>query len=215
MRLARLRKPFSDRGWIYEVKHDGFRALAYVEDGTCRLVSRNGNVFASFAGLAQSIADLIKQPALLDGEIVCLDEHGRSQFNDLLFHRGEPYFFAFDLLWQGSEDLRHLSLIERKRRLRSVIPKQPSRLLYCDHIEERGEVQFQLACEHDLEGIVAKHKLSPYVSGEGDTSWIKIRNGSYTQIAGRDELFNRDKRRQERASDGWSGCVLACIEQEM
>ena len=59
------------------------------------------------------------------------------------------------------------------------------------------------------------HKLSPYLSGEG-ASWIKIRNQNYTQIAGRDELFNRDgKRRQEQASDGWSGCVMACMEQEM
>ena len=217
MRLARLREPFSDPDWLFELKHDGFRALAYVEDGTCRLVSRNGNTFASFAALAHSIADSIThKPVLLDGEIVCLDERGRSQFNNLLFHRGEPYFFAFDLLWHGREDLRNLPLIERKRRLQSSIPDQPSRLLYCDHVEQRGEDLFKLACEHDLEGIVAKHKLSPYVSGEGETSWIKVRNASYSQIAGRDELFNRDgKRRQEQASDGWSGCVLACLEQDM
>jgi ATP-dependent DNA ligase len=76
---------------------------------------RDGNTLASFAGLAQCIADSIKhQPVLLDGEIVCLDEHGRSQFNDLLFHRDEPYFFAFDLLWQEGEDFRRLPLIERK-----------------------------------------------------------------------------------------------------
>jgi bifunctional non-homologous end joining protein LigD len=216
MRLARLRESFSNPDWLFELKHDGFRALAYVEDGTCRLVSRNGNTFASFAGLAQSIADLIKQPALLDGENVCLDEYGRSQFNDLLFHRGAPYFFAFDLLWQGSEDLRMLPLMERKQRLQPLIAKQPSRLLYCDHVEERGEDLFALTCEHDLEGIVAKHRLSPYVSGEGETNWIKIRNASYSQIAGRDELFNRDnKRRQEQASNGWSGCVLACLALEL
>jgi bifunctional non-homologous end joining protein LigD len=217
MRLARLREPFSHPDWIFEFKHDGFRALAYADDGTCRLVSRNGNTFASFASLAQSIANSIKhRPVLLDGEIVCLDENGRSQFNDLLFHRGEPCFFAFDLLWHGSEDQRSLPLIERKLRLQSLIPTQPSHLLYCDHIEERGEDLFRLACEHDLEGIVAKHKRSPYVSGEGRTSWIKIKNAHYTQIAGRDELFNRDdRRRHEQASDGWSGCVLACIEQDM
>jgi bifunctional non-homologous end joining protein LigD len=60
MRLARLREPFSDPDWIFELKHDGFRALACVEGGSCRLVCRNGNVFASFASLAQSIADSIK-----------------------------------------------------------------------------------------------------------------------------------------------------------
>ena len=147
---------------------------------------------------------------------MCLDESGRSQFNDLLFYRGEPYFFAFDLLWQGSEDMRMFPLVERKERLRAVLPKQPSRVLYCDHVEEHGEDLFALSCEHDLGGVVAKHKASPYVSGDGVTSWIKIRNANYSQIAGRDELFNRnEKRRQERASDGWSGCVLACIELEM
>jgi hypothetical protein len=74
----------------------------------------------------------------------------------------------------------------------------------------------RLACGHDVEEIVAKYKFAPYLSAEGETSWIKIRNASYSQIAGRDELFNRDgKRRREQAIDGWSGCVLACIEQEM
>jgi hypothetical protein len=93
------------------------------------------------------------------------------------------------------------------------IPKQSLHLLYCDHVEEHGEELFRLACEHDLEGIVAKHKSSPCLSGGGETTWLKIRNPNYSQLAGRDELFNRDgKRRQEQASDGWSGCVLACIE---
>lgn len=112
--------------------------------------------------------------------------------------------------------MRGSPLVDRKRRLRSVMPKQSSHLLYCDHVEERGEELFKLACEHDLEGIVAKQKSSPYLVGEGEKSWIKIRNANYTQIAGRDELFNRDdKRRQEQASDGWSGCVLACTEKEL
>jgi ATP-dependent DNA ligase len=107
-------------------------------------------------------------------------------------------------------------LVDRRRRLRSLIPKQQSNLLYCDHVEEHGQELFTLACEHDLEGIVAKRKSSPYLVGDGTTTWIKIRNANYSQIAGRDELFNRNnKRRQEQASDGWSGCVLACMEQEM
>jgi ATP-dependent DNA ligase len=75
------------------LKHDGFRTVDYVEDGNCRLVSRNGNTFASFAGLAQSIADSINcQPVLLDGEIVCLMTAADRQFNELLFRRGERRF---------------------------------------------------------------------------------------------------------------------------
>lgn len=123
---------------------------------------------------------------------------------------------ASDLLSQGQEDLRQLPLGGRKHYLRTVVPKQPSCLPYCDHIEEHGEDLFRLACEHDLEGFVAKHKSSLCLTGEGETSWIKVRNANYSQIAGRDELFNRDdRRRQEQASDGWGGCVLACMEKEL
>jgi bifunctional non-homologous end joining protein LigD len=112
---------------------------------------------------------------VLDGEIVCLDRHGKTQFKDLLFRRGEPRFYAFDLLWHDGEDLRHLPLIERKLRLRSVVPRQGERLLYCDHIEGDGEGLLRLACQHDLEGIVAKWRQGTYLL-EQPTSWLKIRN---------------------------------------
>lgn len=100
--------------------------------------------------------------AVLDGEIVCLDGDGKPNFRDLLFRRGEPRFIAFDILWNDGEDLRRLPLIERKRRLRGMVPIGSDRLLYRDHIEGDGLGLFRLACEHDLEGIVAKRKLDPY-----------------------------------------------------
>ena len=101
MPLKRHREPFSHPDWLFEIKHDGFRALAFVRDGACRLVSRNGNDFKSLSSLSTAIPKELKaNSAVLDGEIVCLDEHGRSQFNELLFHRGEPRFYAFDLLWR-------------------------------------------------------------------------------------------------------------------
>lgn len=78
-----------------------------------------------------------------------------------------------------------LPLIEGKLRLRSLIPTQPSRWLYCDHVEERVEDLFRLACEHDLQGVSARHEYSPYRSGQGETNWIKIRKASYSQIADR------------------------------
>ena len=83
------------------IKHDGFRAIAFIADGGCRLVSRNGNEFKSFGVLAAEICEqLDAAAAVLDGEIVCLDHRGRSHFNDLLFRRGDPgsskaRFFAF------------------------------------------------------------------------------------------------------------------------
>ena len=110
MPLKRHREPFSHADWLFELKHDGFRALAFVQDGKCRLVSRNGNDFKSFTNLCAAIPKHLKaKSAALDGEIVCLDEQGRSQFNELLFRRGEPRFFAFDLLWCDGKDLTCLS----------------------------------------------------------------------------------------------------------
>lgn len=100
--------------------------------------------------------------AVLDGEIVCLDGDGKPQFRDLLFRRGAPRFIGFDLLWFDGIDFRYLSLSERKLELRRIIPEGSDQLLYCDHVEFDGEGLFRLACENDLEGIVAKKKHAPY-----------------------------------------------------
>jgi hypothetical protein len=145
---------------------------------------------------------------VLDGEIVCLDKNGKPQFRDLLFRRGERHFYAFDLLRCEGEDLRYLPLADRKLRLRSVVPQRGERLLYCDHVEQDGEGLFRLACEQDLEGIVAKNRFAPYLT-DRKTTWIKIRNREYSQWIGREELFER-----ERSSDpdrhGWDHCVRVC-----
>jgi hypothetical protein len=129
---------------------------------------------------------------LINGEIVALDRHGKTQFKDLLFRRGEPRFYAFDLLSLDGEDLRNLPLIERKLRLRSVVPEHKERLLYCDYVGADGEGLFQLACEHDLEGIVAKWKSGTYLLDQ-PSSWVKIRNRNYSQWVGREELFERER----------------------
>ena len=120
----------------------------------------------------------------------------------------EPRFYAFDLLWCDGEDLRTRPLIERKRRLRLVVPRGGERLLYCDHIEANGEGLFRAACEHDLEGIVAKQKHSPYLPQER-SSWLKIRNCNYSQWVGCEELFERERGRNPDFGD-WESCVRAC-----
>jgi len=90
MRLGRRTEPFNHRDWLIEIKMDGFRAMAYVEDGHCRLISRNQNAFKSFNHLCSGIAaELRVGRCILDGEIVVLDADGRSNLNDLLFRRGE------------------------------------------------------------------------------------------------------------------------------
>ena len=208
--LGRSLRSFSHSDWFYEIKWDGFRSLAYIEGGQCRLVSRNGNEFKSSQSLNVSLPlECHAHDAVLDGEIVCLDESGNSQFTSLLFRRGEPRFYAFDLVWCDGEDLRYLPLTDRKHRLRGVVPKQGERLLYCDHVEGIGEKLFQFACERDLEGIVAKRKFDPYLADSA--TWLKIRNRNYSQWIGREELFER-----ERSSDpdwrNWNNCAEVCDE---
>src|SRR5262249_45452924 len=154
--------------------HDGFRALALVQTSECQLLSRNGNVFRGFRELSEWIGRRLKVDAVLDGEIVVLDEYGRSQFNDLLFRRGMLYFYAFDLLSVNGEDLRALPLIEGKARLRKLIRRGRSRLLYVDHIKAQGCDLFSRICELDLEGIVAKRASSTYRATEQPSrDWIK------------------------------------------
>jgi len=120
---------------------------------------------------------------------VCLDAEGRSQFNHLLYRRGEPCFYVFDLVWLNGRDLRKKPLIQRKSMLREIVPAQPSRLLYSDHIHEQGGKLFGLVCQRDLEGIVAKWAHGLYLCDGHTTNWVKVKNPAYSQIVGRDELF--------------------------
>ncbi len=200
MPLARQNHAFSHADWVYEIKHDGFRALAYIQRATARLLSRNGNWFKSFPVLCDSLAsDLDVRSAVLDGEIVCLDKQGRTQFNQLFYRRGEPRFYAFDLLYLNGRDLRKRTLTERKAKLQAIIPLQPLRVLLCDYVEESGEELFNAICSRDLKGVVAKWKLGKYVS-DPETSWIKVKNRSYSQTQGRREQF--EKMRTRAASAG-------------
>jgi bifunctional non-homologous end joining protein LigD len=124
---------------------------------------------------------------------LCLDRYGRSQFYELMFRRGEPFFYAFDLLWLNGADLRGLSLLERQRRLRKLCLQRQgtaNRLLYLDHLERNGSGLFAKACELDLEGIVAKWKDGRYIGEDRRSSWVKIKNPNYSQIEGREELFD-------------------------
>jgi len=93
--------------------------------------------------------------------------------------RNEPFFCAFDLLCLNGEDLRELSLQERKKRLRKVIARsKSSRVLFSDHIEANGREVFRAACRMDLEGIVAKLKNAPYIAEQRPSTWIKIKESS-------------------------------------
>ena len=126
---------------------------------------------------------------MLDGEITCLAPDGSSRFYSLLFGREWPYFVAFDVLSINGKDLRALPLHERKRRLARIMPWVESRLMLLEPIERRGCQFFELACERDLEGIVAKWANGSYQTDGQGTSRLKIKNPHYSQAEGRHELF--------------------------
>lgn len=159
--------------------------------GTVELVSCTGHVYRQFAPLCANVAvDLAGSDVVLDGEIACLDETGRTQFDALMHRRGIPCFVAFDVLWHAGTDLRALPLWKRKQILRVLVPKRSGALLYADGVARSGTALYRLACEHDLEGIVAKWRHGTY-SGEPPASWLKIKNPAYSQAAGRHEQFER------------------------
>ena len=193
--LVRIPEPFNDEAWGWELKLDGFRALAYIENGACRLVSRNGYSYKRFEPLRAALVRELKiEDAILDGEIVCLDEEGKSRFNPLMFRRCTPIFAAFDLLWIDGTDLRERSLVERKRELRRVVAPVSPHILHVDYLPEKGKELFDLACAKDLEGIVGKWAQGTYQTDGRSTSWVKIKNPSYSQSEGRAELFDRKSR---------------------
>jgi bifunctional non-homologous end joining protein LigD len=114
--------------------------------------------------------------------------HGQPRFYDLMRRRSPQHFYAFDLIWHDREDLRTLPLIERKRRLRALIPPQPCAVLYVDHVKRAGTDLFRAVCDRDMEGIVAKLANGPYTPEQ--TSWVKIKNRTYSQVEGRADFFD-------------------------
>ena len=162
MRLRLVREPFDHPNYIFELKHDGCRAIAYLQNGECKLVSRNQRNLG-FEALKRSLAKLPVENAILDGEIICVDAKGVSQFNQLLSRKGEPVFYAFDLLWLDGADLGRTPLLEREARLAELIRvSNCPRLLYAQHVEGAGKELFAEICRRDLEGIVAKRKTGVY-----------------------------------------------------
>ena len=190
MQLSLVDAAFDNPDWLFEIKHDGFRALAYISDGACTLISRKQNRYKTFRSLKESFAKLTTT-AILDGEIVCLDAEGKSHFMPLLARktRADASFYAFDLLWLGDEDLRGLFLIERKQHLRKLLAKAKlPGVIYANHIEQYGTALYREVCERDLEGIVCKRKDSVYSS---KARWLKVKNPNYSQAVGRKEMFDK------------------------
>ena len=191
MPLARRRDPFDDERWLFELKYDGFRALAYVLGGKPKLVSRKGRTYNRFDDLCEELElEVNADAAVLDGEIVCLDENGRPRFHDLMRRRGRAVFVAFDVLWLNGLDVRKQPLARRKALLRAVVPEGSPSILYAQSVSGRGKPLFDAVCKEDLEGVVAKLASGRY-DVSAPTTWVKIKNPAYSQAEGRHELFER------------------------
>jgi bifunctional non-homologous end joining protein LigD len=192
MRLLQIPEAFDHHACVFEPKLDGFRALAVVRGHRCELVSRHGHVFRSWPQVAEEVAHAVRaHSAVLDGEIVCLGPDGKPDFYRLMFRREWPMFYAFDVLAIDRQDLRALPLSERQRRLAAIMPRVECRLQPVLSIPERGRDLFRLACDEDLEGIVAKWTGGTYQSDGAGTSWFKIKNPRYSHAEGRRQLFEQ------------------------
>src|SRR5688572_5561096 len=117
------------------------------------------------------------------------DHLARTIFADMMQRRNLARYLAFDLLWLNGEDLRHLPLLTRKEKLKRILPSRSPHVLYVDHSRGNGTALYRLACQLDLEGIVAKRADSRYEDHPNVGNWIKIKNLAYSQKEGRGDLF--------------------------
>jgi bifunctional non-homologous end joining protein LigD len=179
-------KPFSDPNWLFEIKWDGVRALAWIENGKLTMRARSGSdITAQYPDLAGLPEALSCRQGILDGEVTVLDGRGRSDFEKLQkrmhVHNPPPklvseypvVYFVFDLLYCDGYDLRAAQLLERKRFLQRLF-RNSNRTRFLDHQVEKGKELFELAKQNDLEGIVAKRIDSQYVNARSP-HWLKFK----------------------------------------
>jgi len=170
--------PFDSEDWIFEIKWDGYRAIAGISKGKIELQSRNN---LSFSKKYYPVSDALKNwkvNAIVDGEIIAVTEDGTTDFQHLQAWqktgKGQLMYYLFDLLWIDGVSVMHLPLIERKLILKSIIPEEGI-IKYSDHINNAGKDFFELAIREGLEGIMAKKADSIYYPGLRTQQWLKIK----------------------------------------
>ncbi len=173
-----VKEPFDHPDWIFEVKWDGYRALAEVRERSVALYSRNG---ISFEKKFFPIVEALRKfgfDAVLDGEIVVVDDQGRSDFQMLQHYqdsgRGHLLYYVFDLLYFRGHDLTGLPLLRRKELLKKILPASP-KIRFSDHVRKEGVLFYQVSREKGLEGIVAKLAQSVYETGRRSRQWLKVK----------------------------------------
>ena len=170
-------KPFDDPDWIFETKWDGFRLMAEIKDGSVALYSRNLIDLSSKYPSVCAALGKVNGFAVIDGELVALDAHGRSRFQLLQNAEREEVrlrYCVFDLLYLDDRDLREHPLIERKEMLEKILPRDPL-LQYSAHVWDKGIAAFRRAARADEEGVMAKLAASHYYSGRRTRDWLKVK----------------------------------------
>jgi bifunctional non-homologous end joining protein LigD len=171
-------QPFNDGDWLFEIKWDGYRAITEIKNGNVLLYSRNGIDFnSSYPAICNELKK-IQQDAVLDGELVILDENGNPDFQKLQHYEANSqyqlYYYVFDLLSLNGKLIYELPLTARKQLLKKLLPKNKS-IRYSDHVTKNGRAFFAAAKAHQLEGIVAKKSDSIYEPGARTGNWLKIK----------------------------------------
>jgi bifunctional non-homologous end joining protein LigD len=194
-------EPFTDEKWQFELKLDGYRSLAYVENGNAELRSRNNNNFNKKFDDVHTALINWKINALVDGEVTVLNEEGLPDFSGIQLwdkHRkGKLVFYVFDLLWVEGWNIMDEPLSVRRELLKQIVPDDGV-IRFSDHIDDIGVDFFNLTKQNNLEGIVAKKKDSVYIPGTRSKTWLKIKAEQrheavicgYTRKSDTDRLFS-------------------------
>ena len=201
--------PTDEQNWIYEIKWDGYRALAYLNKGTVQIRSRNNK---SFNEKFYPVYDALKKwsgrtpseriNAVVDGEIVVVNDEGMPDFGDLQLWRseadGQLVFYLFDVLWLEGSNVMNLPLKERHQLLQAIIPSGDNVIKISEQFTTSGKDFFSLAEQLRLEGIFAKRSGSIYTPGNRSKDWLKIKTekrqefviGGYTRNENTSKLFS-------------------------
>lgn len=172
-------EPFDGADWIFEIKWDGYRAVAETSNGEVKLYSRNGLSFLRLYPAVVNELSKIRETAVFDGEIVVLNENNKPDFQKLQQYDHNPklpiLYYVFDCLSYRGHSITHLPLIERKEIARKALGKSKI-VRYSDHVTECGIEFFSKVVGMDLEGMIAKRASSLYHPGKRSREWLKIKN---------------------------------------
>jgi bifunctional non-homologous end joining protein LigD len=206
-----VNEPVEGEDWVYELKWDGYRALAYITKEGVNILSRNNKSFDDKFYPLHKALQKWKVNVVVDGEIVVLNEQGMPDFEGLQLWRseadGELVYYIFDLLWLDGYSVMELPLEERKELLRGLIPSAPSVIRMSEFFNETGAAFFSLAEKLGLEGIMAKRAGSVYAPGTRTKNWLKIKTEK------RQELVIGGYTINENTSKPFSALLLGIMQE--